>query len=361
MSNKISTKKLLKILELTPAEQNIMLYGKHGIGKSQILTEYYSKKGMKVVTLFLGQMSDPGDLIGLPKFNEETGLTEFMPPFWFPIDGKPIVLFLDELNRARPELLQVIMDLALNRKLAGKPLPAGSRIISAVNYGDEYEVNDLDPALVSRFNIYEFAPNANEWISWAEKNGIDSRIIYYIKSNPSMLDCYEIKNDSNNLMKFPDRRGWEKVSNIIKNEKTLDEVYFSLISGIIGNEVAADFITCSKSSFAVSGSDIIYTGKSMFPKILEVTTITATEVINQVISVLAQLNTETEIKKTFCAKNFVEFIKFLYDNKHYEILAYFISTYVSKSNIEIKEFIHKYCNEALVVISKFVSEYNMEM
>ena len=32
--------------------------------------------------------------------------------------GKPIVLFLDELNRARPEILQTVMDLALNRKLA---------------------------------------------------------------------------------------------------------------------------------------------------------------------------------------------------------------------------------------------------
>lgn len=39
-----------------------------------------------------------------------------MPPYWFPVDGKPIVLFLDELNRARPEVLQTIMDLALNRK-----------------------------------------------------------------------------------------------------------------------------------------------------------------------------------------------------------------------------------------------------
>ena len=38
-----------------------------------------------------------------------------------------------------------------------------------------------------------------------------------------MLDCFENKDDSNNLMKFPDRRGWEKVSNIIKNEKTLDD------------------------------------------------------------------------------------------------------------------------------------------
>ena len=97
-----------------------------------MLTEYFSGKGMNVVPLFLGQMSDPGDLIGIPNRNEATGKTEFMPPWWFPLDGKPIVLFLDELNRARPEVLQTIMDLALNRTLAGRKLPEGSRIISAV-------------------------------------------------------------------------------------------------------------------------------------------------------------------------------------------------------------------------------------
>ena len=91
-------------------------------------------------------MSDPGDLIGLPRLNNESGKTEFMPPYWFPTDGKPIVLFLDELNRARPEVLQTIMDLALNRKLAGRTLPKGSRIISAVNDGEEYQLTDLDPA-----------------------------------------------------------------------------------------------------------------------------------------------------------------------------------------------------------------------
>ena len=106
-----------------------MLVGNHGIGKSEILTEYFSRKGMKVVPLFLGQMSDPGDLIGIPNRNTETGKTEFMPPYWFPLDGKPIVLFLDELIRARPEVLQTIMDLALNRSLAGRKLPEGSRII----------------------------------------------------------------------------------------------------------------------------------------------------------------------------------------------------------------------------------------
>ena len=181
MQNTINTEELLEVLKVTPPEQNIMLAGNHGIGKSQIITDYFTKKKLKVVTLFLGQMSDPGDLIGLPHYDEATGLTTFSPPYWFPIDGKPIVLFLDELNRARPEILQTIMDLALNKKLAGRPLPQGSRIVSAVNAGDEYQLTDLDPALVSRFNIYTFKPSSDEWLKWAAKKGFDSRILHYIK------------------------------------------------------------------------------------------------------------------------------------------------------------------------------------
>lgn len=69
-----------------------MLCGKHGIGKSQILTDYFSSKGIPVVTLFLGQMSDPGDLIGLPKIDESSKKTEFLPPQWFPLDNKPILM-----------------------------------------------------------------------------------------------------------------------------------------------------------------------------------------------------------------------------------------------------------------------------
>lgn len=137
---KINTNSLEYILKVTPAEQNIMLVGRHGIGKSKITENYFKRNGFKVVNLFLGQMSDPGDLIGLPQKNEKLGQTEFLLPYWFPTDNQPIVLFLDELNRARPEVLQTIMDLTLNRKLAGKSLPEGSRIISAVNNGEQYSL-----------------------------------------------------------------------------------------------------------------------------------------------------------------------------------------------------------------------------
>ena len=237
----INTKQLYYILDNTPAEQNIMLVGKHGIGKSRILEDYYTAKGAKVVTLFLGQMADPGDLIGLPEKDETTGKTDFMLPYWFPTDGQPVVLFLDELNRARPEVLQTIMDLTLNRKLAGKTLPQGSRIISAVNNGNEYQLTDLDPALVSRFNIYEFEPTVDDWLLWAQQQNLDERIISFISENPEYLDGADLATLGDNLERTPDRRSWERTSNIIKKIDCLGDEQKALVSGIIGNRATVVF------------------------------------------------------------------------------------------------------------------------
>ncbi len=137
MAIRIDVKELLDVLRLTPPEQNVMLVGKHGIGKSEIIRRFYEQeRGMRVVAFFLGQMSDPGDLIGLMHKDEATGRSVFLPPYWWPVDGRPIVLFLDELNRARPEILQSVHELALNKTLAGKRLPEGSIVVSAVNEGD---------------------------------------------------------------------------------------------------------------------------------------------------------------------------------------------------------------------------------
>lgn len=239
----VSATQLEFILDNTPPEQNIMLVGKHGIGKSRILENYFTKKGRNVVTLFLGQMSDPGDLIGLPEKNQLTGKTDFMLSYWFPADNVPVVLFLDELNRARPEVLQTVMDLTLNRKLAGKTLPAGSRIISAVNSGAEYQLTDLDPALLSRFNIYEFVPTVEDWIDWAKKEEIDSRIIRFIEQNPERLDSPENSYDTETLEPQPDRRRWERLSDVIKKFENIDSEKMPLVSGIIGSAAAYLFFT----------------------------------------------------------------------------------------------------------------------
>ena len=78
----VNTQELKQLLECTPATHNIMLVGNHGIGKSEILTDFFKEKGMEVVALFLGQMADPGDLIGLPCKDEKSGKTNFMPPLF---------------------------------------------------------------------------------------------------------------------------------------------------------------------------------------------------------------------------------------------------------------------------------------
>ena len=239
MAIAINSKELLTLLEVTPSWQNIMLTGRHGIGKSQILTKYFESQGVTVKTLFLGQMSDPGDLLGLPNKDEETGKTTFMPPYWFPIDGKPIVLFLDELNRARPEILQTVMDLVLNRKLAGRSLPEGSRIISACNDGEEYQLTDLDPALVSRFNIYTFRPSVEEWLLWAEREGLDERVISFISANPDMLDRSGDTKEDQGLEKDPDRRAWEKVARLLENIQNPIAVHQKIVAGIVGVQAAA--------------------------------------------------------------------------------------------------------------------------
>ena len=258
MSININVKELKNLLDSTPHTHNIMLSGKHGIGKSRIITDHFSAKGQKVVTLFLGQMSDPGDLIGLPNKDEKTGKTVFMPPYWFPTDKQPVVLFLDELNRARPEILQTIMDLALNRKLAGRELPAGSRIVSAVNDGEEYQLTDLDPALVSRFNIYNFRPTVGEWVLWASNAGIDKHVINFIEGNNRMLNGDGAATDtSSSLEKTPDRRGWERGSDIIKATPTVTATTKKIVAGILGAKAAAEFFESFNQGSILSAEAIL--------------------------------------------------------------------------------------------------------
>ena len=263
----ITTTELLSLLDITPADQNLMLVGNHGIGKSEILTDYFSGKGMKVVPLFLGQMSDPGDLIGIPNRNDTTGKTEFMPPYWFPLDGKPVVLFLDELNRARPEVLQTIMDLALNRTLAGRRLPDGSRIISAVNAGDQYQLTDLDPALVSRFNVVTFRPTAQEWLLWAEKVGVDARVRDFIRENPMWLDKNPDAKEGadTGLDKTPDRRGWKRVSDILKTAGDISPIVAKAIAAIVGPKAASALAGSVSARKILSGREVLQNFEKHLP------------------------------------------------------------------------------------------------
>lgn len=352
----VNITELKQLLEATPASHNIMLVGNHGIGKSEILTEYFGAQGMPVVALFLGQMSDPGDLIGLPCKDEKTGKTDFMPPYWFPVDGKPIVLFLDELNRARPEILQTVMDLALNRKLAGKKLPEGSRIISAVNAGDQYQLTDLDPALVSRFNIVNFRPTEEEWLLWARKNGLDNRVIGFIDENRIWLDKNPDQKEGadTGLDKTPDRRAWKRVSDIIAGKDELKSIDGKIISSIVGPKAAAAFVQNAATRKIVSGRDILtgFDKEKIRNKIAEYS-LHQLSVVNEGIYRHLEVEKVRDKEVKTYTTNLMSYFEFLTKNCK-EAAAHFANLYVQKTYPQAIQFIASSCPMMVMMLVTYV-------
>ena len=354
----INISELKETLELTPSTQNIMLVGKHGIGKSEILTSYFNSKGLKVVTLFLGQMADPGDIIGIPSKVEKqdakgkaTSRTDFTPPYWFPQDDQPIVLFLDELNRARPEILQTVMDLTLNRKLAGKALPEGSHIISAVNDGEEYQLTDLDPALVSRFNIYEFKPTVEEWLNWAVSQRLDERVINFIQDNPTWLD-----GDSNKyrgLEKSVDRRAWKHVSDIMLKVDVIKDIHKRIIAGIVGVGAAAAFIQSAQQRNAITGKDLLLKyDKTM--KTVEKYQLHEFAILNESIFRFLENAKLNEREKKTAAESLGQYINFLHTKKKREALANFTTIFEKGAYEKAISFMVVNATEVYEMLNEFV-------
>ncbi len=355
---KIDVKELHDVLVGTPPEQNIMLVGKHGIGKSRILTEYYeTKKKMKVVAFFLGQMSDPGDLIGLMYKDAKTGHSDFLPPYWWPVDNLPVVLFLDELNRARPEILQSVMDLTLNKTLAGKKLPPGSIVISAVNSGDEYQLSDLDPALISRFNIYEFVPTVEDWLLWANSSGIDKRVISFIQKENHFLDggdVYDLKSDTYQygIEKNPDRRAWERVSHFIQNIKKVTDSDVKIISGIVGVSAAINFKKSLDTEILVSAEDILFHFAEKKAK-LKAFKLQDYIFLNE--QIIYFINNGNFDKKEQLLKNLALYIQYLKKEKFNEAVAHLASMFENRKFEKVAAFVLVESVEIMEELSDYIS------
>ena len=91
---------------VSAARLPVLLRGRHGIGKSQVVYQLAAAAGLPVVERRASQMTE-GDLVGLPSV--EGNRTSFNPPDWFKqACEEPVVLFLDEVDRATLEVRQGI-------------------------------------------------------------------------------------------------------------------------------------------------------------------------------------------------------------------------------------------------------------
>jgi len=72
--------------------------------------------------------------------------------------------------------------LILDRKLGDYTVPAGWAIVAAGNrQGDRGVTYSMPAPLANRFSHYEVDINLDDWVAWAYANGIDERVIAFLR------------------------------------------------------------------------------------------------------------------------------------------------------------------------------------
>ena len=245
------------------------------------------------------------------------------------------------------------MDLTLNRTLAGKKLPEGSRVISAVNDGEEYQLTDLDPALVSRFNIYEFRPTAQEWLLWAAQKKLDNRVIDFISENPEMLDGADFTREDQGLEKSPDRRGWERVSNILQQNE-VSPLLKTIIAGVIGMAAASKFFAAINQKRLPSAKEILLGDFSKQKASLKKCSTPELASVNESLFRFIETSSLDDEETVKVANNLSAYFDYLSSAKFREAQAHFANLYSTSTYPKTMTFILTRCIELYGKITEFI-------
>ena len=208
----------------------LLLVGKHGVGKSQILEQAAAGMGIGYVCRDLSLM-EPPDLVGLPR--AEGNVTRYLPPAFLPTEGKGLLVF-EELNRCPTYMRTPCLQLLTARTLNDYRLPDGWSVAAAVNPPDaSYEVNELDPAILSRFVRVEVVADRKEWLLWADDAGVHEVVRDFVARDPQSLSTDEAS-----------PRAWKMVSDLVSAEgfedlKESDQKV--MLAGVIGRALAEPF------------------------------------------------------------------------------------------------------------------------
>lgn len=231
-----------RIITQMPGDKSIMLRAKHGVGKSSVIKQCATENGMSYHDVRLSQC-EVGDIKGLPLLDEKAGTTRFLKPYWWPRDmASKGILFFDELNRASKDVLQAVFEICLDRRLDGEALPEGWRVVAAINADDDYDVAELDPALLDRWFIIDFDPSPKEWIDWARSAKVHPAVVEFVSRNNSLLDPPVGNLDAGRV--YPSRRSWVAMSDTLIGMNLTDDtdgIITQTAKGWLGREIGVVF------------------------------------------------------------------------------------------------------------------------
>jgi hypothetical protein len=210
----------------------VMLWGPPGVGKSQIIAQVAARHHATVIDIRLSQL-EPSDLRGIPFRVEDR--VEWAVPAMLPDagrDGAAGILFLDEITSAPPSVSAAAYQLILDRRLGSYEIPEGWAIFAAGNrQGDRGVTYTMPAPLANRFSHFEVEPNLDDWVSWAYANGIDERLIGFLRFRPELLFDFD---PAHNPVAFPSPRSWEFAHRALQKFGDMPELLLPALQSCVG-------------------------------------------------------------------------------------------------------------------------------
>lgn len=241
------------------ANQVPLLVGETGIGKTSLAVRVAEKHGWDLVTID-GNLLKEGEIGGLPTIEtvshrDAEGYVRELKTTVYAVhhtlerisqaidEGRRVLLFIDEINRAEHAVQQELMNLILNREINGFVLSDEVRIIAAMNPEDSYnyQIIDMDPAQQNRFVWLYMEVDYLQWIDWAITNHIDSKVIEFISAFPDYLN----QRHEDDIDATP--RSFERISSLYRLYKEGQPVvsrngFLNVIRGNVGTLIAEAFL-----------------------------------------------------------------------------------------------------------------------
>lgn len=196
----------IKIHVENPKMAKLLIWGAPGIGKTAILmavVESMQKKFPDYKLIMKTLSNETPDNFTLPKYVEIDGQEKAtdVPKTWLPV-YKPTgdkakdtemdealgkgLLFIDELSRATPQVLNVVLPLVNEGIFNGYQLGSGWSIICASNRAEDEMSGQstIGNALGNRFTQVYYEPTVYSWRDWADKQKFMSPLLLQWLSLP---------------------------------------------------------------------------------------------------------------------------------------------------------------------------------
>jgi hypothetical protein len=230
------------------SSSNIVTFGAAGIGKTEIFMQRAAAAGRHGIYLNLSVIEAP-DLMGLMQLFE--GKTRYCIPEKFRLFGEKTnrfgndddgdVLVVDELDKARPELQNPMLELFQYRSINGTKLNIKA-VMATGNLPDENAFSQpVSHALMNRCLVYQTSAAFDPWMKWAVDSHINGLVIGFLSRNSSHLITKPPKDDITAYL-HGTPRSWTNAARALDLAHGRSvEFQTRIVSGFVGIPLATQF------------------------------------------------------------------------------------------------------------------------